>query len=61
LHFETRVGAADYFVEPMSFYDNAATDAEKAEYMKWRTSDFFELLDPMPLLDYGASQEEVNG
>jgi murein DD-endopeptidase MepM/ murein hydrolase activator NlpD len=61
LHFETRVGAADYFVEPMSFYDNQATEEEKAEYMKWRTSESFELFDPMPLLDYGASQEEVNG
>jgi murein DD-endopeptidase MepM/ murein hydrolase activator NlpD len=61
LHFETRVGAADYFVEPMSFYDNLATEEEKAEYMKWRTSESFELFDPMPLLDYGASQEEVNG
>lgn len=61
LHFETRVGPADYFVEPMSFYDTQATDAEKAEYMKWRTSGFFRLMDPMPLLDYGASQESANG
>lgn len=61
LHFETRVGAADYFVEPMSFYDTQASEAEKAEYMKWRTSDFFQLMDPMLLLDYGAQHEDVNG
>jgi murein DD-endopeptidase MepM/ murein hydrolase activator NlpD len=61
LHFETRVGPADYFVEPMSFYDTQASEAEKAEYMKWRSSGFFELMDPMLLLDYGASQEETNG
>jgi murein DD-endopeptidase MepM/ murein hydrolase activator NlpD len=61
LHFETRVGPADYFVEPMSFYDTQASEAEKAEYMKWRTSAMFELMDPMLLLDYGASREETNG
>jgi murein DD-endopeptidase MepM/ murein hydrolase activator NlpD len=61
LHFETRVGAADYFVEPMAYYDPQASEEAKAEYEKWRTSDSFELFDPMQLLDYGASQEEVNG
>jgi murein DD-endopeptidase MepM/ murein hydrolase activator NlpD len=61
LHIETRVGPADYFVEPMSYYDPQASEEAKAEYEKWRTSDMFELMDPMLLLDYGASQEEVNG
>jgi hypothetical protein len=61
LHIETRVGPASYFVEPMSFYDTQASEEEKDEYMKWRTSDFFELMDPMLLLDYGASQEEISG
>lgn len=61
LHLETRVGAADIFVEPMSFYDPQASEAEKAEYMKWRTSDTFKLFDPMLLLDYGALHEDVNG
>jgi murein DD-endopeptidase MepM/ murein hydrolase activator NlpD len=61
LHIETRVGPADYFVEPMSFYDTQASEEEKAEYKKWRSSDFFELMDPMLLLDYGASQEDISG
>jgi murein DD-endopeptidase MepM/ murein hydrolase activator NlpD len=61
LHLETRVGISGYFVEPMSFYDTQATEAEKAEYTKWRSSDFFRLLDPMLLLDYGALHEDVNG
>lgn len=61
LHLETRVGPSGIFIEPMSFYDTQATEAEKAEYMKWRTSDTFELFDPMPLLDYGAQFEVVNG
>lgn len=61
LHFETRVGLADIFVEPMSFYDTQASEEEKAEYMKWRNGIVFRLFDPMILLDYGAQHEEVNG
>jgi len=61
LHFETRVGPAGIFIEPMSFYDVQASEEERAEYMKWRSSDTFRLYDPMLLLDYGAQQEEVNG
>lgn len=61
LHFETRVGPSGIFVEPMAFYDTQATEAEKQEYIKWRSSGTFRPLDPMLLLDYGASLEEVNG
>lgn len=61
LHLESRLGAAGVFVEPMSFYDTQATEEEKAEYMKWRTSESFILFDPMILLDYGAAHEVVNG
>jgi murein DD-endopeptidase MepM/ murein hydrolase activator NlpD len=61
LHIETRVGAADIFIEPMSFYDTRASQAEKDEYLKWRTSDTFKLFDPMILLDFGASLEEIHG
>lgn len=61
LHLETRMGAAGIFVEPMSFYDTQASEEEKAEYMKWRTSETFKLFDPMLLLDYGAAHEVVNG
>jgi murein DD-endopeptidase MepM/ murein hydrolase activator NlpD len=61
LHLETRVGPSDIFIEPMAFYDTQATEAEKAEYMKWRTSDTFRLFDPMILLDYGATLEDIHG
>jgi murein DD-endopeptidase MepM/ murein hydrolase activator NlpD len=61
LHFETRVGPSGIFIEPMAFYDTQATEAEKQEYIKWRSSGMFEPYDPMLLLNYGASLEEVNG
>jgi murein DD-endopeptidase MepM/ murein hydrolase activator NlpD len=61
LHLETRVGPSDVFIEPMAFYDTQATEAEKQEYIKWRGSGMFIPFDPMLLLDYGASLEEVNG
>jgi len=61
LHFETRVAVSGIFIEPMAFYDTQASDGEKAEYMRWRTSDTFRLYDPMLLLDFGAQHEEVNG
>jgi murein DD-endopeptidase MepM/ murein hydrolase activator NlpD len=61
LHFETRVGASGVFIEPMAFYDTQVTEAEKQEYIKWRSSGEFVPFDPMLLLDFGASLEEVNG
>lgn len=61
LHFETRLGASGIFIEPMAFYDTRASEEEKAEYLKWHSSDTFALFDPMTLLDYGAAHEEVNG
>jgi murein DD-endopeptidase MepM/ murein hydrolase activator NlpD len=61
LHWETRVGPSDIFIEPMAFYDTQATEAEKAEYIKWRSSGMFVPFDPMLLVDYGASLEQVNG
>lgn len=61
LHLETRVGPSDIFIEPMAFYDTQATEAEKQEYIKWRSSGMFIPFDPMLLLDYGVSLEEVNG
>lgn len=61
LHIETRVGPADYFVEPMSFYDTQASEAEKQEYIKWRSSGMFQPFDPMLIINYGASLEEIHG
>jgi murein DD-endopeptidase MepM/ murein hydrolase activator NlpD len=61
LHFETRVGPSGIFIEPMAFYDTQATEAEKKEYIKWRSSGTFEPFDPMLLLNFGASFEDING
>ena len=61
LHLETRVGLSGIFVEPMAFYDTQASQAEKDSYMKWRSSDTFKVFDPMILLDFGASLEEIHG
>lgn len=61
LHIETRIGPADIFIEPMSYYDTLATEDEKTEYLYWRTSDTFRLFDPMILLDYGSAHEEIHG
>ncbi len=61
LHFETRIGPSDIFIEPMDYYNTQATEEEKAEYLYWRTSETFTLLDPMLLLEYGADHEEIHG
>jgi len=61
LHFETRLGPAGLFIEPMSYYDTQASETEKAEYLYWRTSETFALFDPMLLLEYGADHEVING
>lgn len=50
LHFETRIGAAGLRLGAMAYYTTTATEEEKAEYMRWRTSDEFRLADPMMLL-----------
>ncbi|MEX1248815.1 MAG: peptidoglycan DD-metalloendopeptidase family protein [Anaerolineales bacterium] len=61
LHFETRVGRSGIFIEPMAFYDTRASEAEKEEYTKWRSSGIFKLFDPMMLIEYGAGFEVING
>ena len=61
LHFETRIGPSGIFIEPMSYYDTQASEAEKAEYLYWRSSATFTLFDPMRLLEYGAAHEEIRG
>ncbi|MEX2162202.1 MAG: M23 family metallopeptidase [Anaerolineales bacterium] len=61
LHFETRVGPSGVFIEPMAFYDTQASEAEKQEYIKWRSSGTFLPFDPFLLLDYGAQFEVISG
>ena len=61
LHFETRVGPSDIFIEPMSFYDTQASQAAIEEYKKWRSSGMFKLFDPMIIINYGANLEEIHG
>jgi len=61
LHFETRVGASNIHLEPMSYYDTQATEEEKTEYRRWRNSETFQLFDPALLLDYGVENEDGNG
>jgi murein DD-endopeptidase MepM/ murein hydrolase activator NlpD len=50
LHLETRAGAPGQILGPMNFYSTQASEAEKAEYIRWRSSGEFALLDPLVLL-----------
>ncbi|MCW5875164.1 MAG: M23 family metallopeptidase [Anaerolineales bacterium] len=50
LHLETRVGASGLRLDPMAYYAIEATEEQKAEYLRWRTSDDFRLADPAALL-----------
>lgn len=50
LHLETRSGAAGQTFGPMNFYTTQATDLEKEEYERWRSSGEFVLLDPLILM-----------
>ena len=54
LHFETRVGPAGIRLGPMSYYTTSATEDEKAEYERWRSSDTFIMADPLLLLNLGV-------
>lgn len=50
LHFEVRSGASGQRFGPMNFYTTQATAAENQEYIRWRSSGDFALLDPLVLL-----------
>ncbi|MBX3047485.1 MAG: M23 family metallopeptidase [Anaerolineales bacterium] len=52
LHIETRVGAAGVRLAEMAYYTADVTEAQTAEYLRWRTSDEFRLMDPTILLVY---------
>lgn len=56
LHIETRVSIAGNRLGEMDYYTVMATDAQKAEYLRWRTSEEFRLADPAPLLRYNSAQ-----
>lgn len=57
LHFETRVGPSGLRLSPMSYYDTSASEEEKEEYQRWRTSGTFQLFDPLILLNYAVNQQ----
>lgn len=52
LHLETRVGLAGQQLAEMAFYTSDVTDAQREEYVRWRTSDDFRLVDPRILLEF---------
>lgn len=50
LHFETRSGPPGITFESMAFYSTSASEQETQNYLAWRTSDLFRMLDPLPLI-----------
>lgn len=50
LHFETRVGPADFVFSSMAHYDNSATPDEMSSYCLWSVSELFQLVDPDAVL-----------
>lgn len=51
LHLETRVGASGQTLVEMAFYTSDVTAEQREEYVRWRTSDDFRLVDPTLLLE----------
>jgi murein DD-endopeptidase MepM/ murein hydrolase activator NlpD len=51
LHFEVRVGPRDVSFASMAHYDVSASKEEMANYCLWRVSGFFELVDPVKLIE----------
>ena len=50
LHFETRIGPSGARFESMAYYTAQSTQSERYNYVTWRVSNMFQLLDPMVLL-----------
>jgi murein DD-endopeptidase MepM/ murein hydrolase activator NlpD len=50
LHLEIRIGPAGVRFERMAYYTAQASEAEKAEYLRWRISGDFRHINPMILL-----------
>jgi murein DD-endopeptidase MepM/ murein hydrolase activator NlpD len=49
LHLETRIGPSNTSFASMAYYDTRATVDEMENYVRWRTSGEFRLLDPMSI------------
>jgi murein DD-endopeptidase MepM/ murein hydrolase activator NlpD len=50
LHFETRIGPSGAKFESMAYYTAHSTESERYNYVTWRVSNIFQLIDPMVLL-----------
>lgn len=50
LHFEARLGPAGATFTSFGHYDARSTAAERNNYCLWRVSNWFELIDPLPIL-----------
>ena len=50
LHFETRVGPSGARFESMAYYTVQSTAAERYNYVVWRVTNLFQLIDPKLLL-----------
>jgi len=50
LHLETRVGPSGARFESMAYYTAQSTPSERYNYVVWRVSNLFQLIDPMVLL-----------
>jgi murein DD-endopeptidase MepM/ murein hydrolase activator NlpD len=53
LHLEMRIGPRDRRFPSMAYYSAHATEDERANYLLWRTSDNFRMIDPMVVLSIG--------
>jgi murein DD-endopeptidase MepM/ murein hydrolase activator NlpD len=51
LHLEIRVGPAGASFDGMAHYTNSAKNNEMANYCTWRVSNYFQLVDPMTILN----------
>ena len=50
LHFETRLGPANFRISSLGHYDPTTTDEERNNYCLWRVSGWFQVVDPLALL-----------
>jgi murein DD-endopeptidase MepM/ murein hydrolase activator NlpD len=50
LHFEARLGPAGATFTSFGHYDARSTALERNNYCLWRVSNWFQLVDPLPIL-----------
>jgi murein DD-endopeptidase MepM/ murein hydrolase activator NlpD len=60
LHLETRMGPAGGWLPSMGFFDEDATEEEKANYLFWRISGVYKHFDPMTLFERYLAYESNN-